>query len=116
MDPKKQELTPELKQIYDRVMNTQVKPSPAPQQAPTATPPPPQAQQAPNQTSQESFLSSVPPRPVTAAQSFAFSGKTAESQEAESGKKMDAGKIIAAGVVILVIVWAVFWAKFFELF
>lgn len=34
MDPKKQALNPELKQIYERVMNTQIKPQPG---APTPT-------------------------------------------------------------------------------
>lgn len=85
MDPKKQDLTPELKQIYDRVMNTQVAGktpaglNSAPDTPISSTPPTnTQSQSAATPlvnptisqpgTTQESvsqpFLSSVPPRPI----------------------------------------------------
>jgi len=99
----KQNLTPELKQAYDRIMNTPAptknipvatQPGTAGPQAPTPTPPiptpgpsvtPPTATPntpiaTPNTTPQPTpthapFLSSIPPRPVTQTGSFAFSDK-----------------------------------------
>lgn len=149
MDPKKQDLTPELKQIYERVMNTQVQklaPSPpsttpgttppAATSAPVSSPQPPipnmpagtpqaaQPPQAPTTPQQGGFLSSVPPRPLTDTQSFAFTGNKVTTQPASQGhpqKGIVEGKkistpIIALLVVVLITAWGLFWAKFFGLF
>ena len=154
MDPKKQQnLTPELKQIYDRVMNTQVaKPQGAsqipsqpqtaapqtsipPQDASPASPPPPASAPTPSapQTqapavpaSPASFLSSMPARPITdTAKSFTFSGKVDEktdektphapAQEQKASGKKISGKMIGFLAVGLVVIWSLFWVKFFGL-
>ncbi len=147
MDPKKQQnLTPELKQIYERVMNTQVKKdtpqaSATPQPATTTTTPPPaspttppentapatpQTPQAPAQN--EAFLSSVPPRPITdSSKPFVFTGKAPKPEEhaqqpsgsptaTPTKSKKISTPIIVVLVVVLVIVWGVFWAKLLGLF
>ena len=137
MDQKKQTLTPELKEIYDRVMNTQaanpVVPAPianatqAPpiQPANPASPFPlqspvnPVAQPAAN----EGFLSSVPPRPLTDTKSFVFTGNKVTTQDKQStvhapspaGKKISS-KIIALIVGVVIIMWSVLWAMIFGLF
>lgn len=162
MDPKKQDLTPEMKQIYDRVMNTQVNkpqtppsvsqtqpasplselntsqlstpPIPesqsttAPQEAiqtPPVSPATPTAQAAPDSSSEsEAFLSSVPPRPVTDNQSFAFSNNKVTTgtssapapQVSNTSQKKFSTPVIAFGMIVLVVVWAVVWAKIFGLF
>lgn len=103
MDSKKTNLTPELKEIYDRVMNTQSakdKPTPTPIAPPSTTPPPlpptntpplappmphvpPQAVPSPAQSAQtipsvqtpaEDALTSSPARPVSEGNTFSFSG------------------------------------------
>ena len=119
MDPKKSELNPELKEIYERVMNTQVKDESQPQSTPppqqqTTPPPPPAAPQPPNP---------APQTPVTST-NFVFTGNKVTTPEpmhisqpqAHSGpaKKMS-GSIIAILVVILIVVWGLFWAKLFGL-
>ncbi len=145
MDPKKQDLTPELKQIYDRVMNTQVAGktpaglNSAPDTPISSTPPTnTQSQSAATPlvnptisqpgTTQESvsqpFLSSVPPRPIADTKPFVFTGKKIETsstlpegnQVQANGSKKMSGKIIAVSVGALIILWSVFWAKFFGLF
>lgn len=146
MDPKKQQnLTPELKQIYERVMNTQVKKdepqAPAPQSTSSTTPPPaaptipvatsstpttPTVPQAPAQN--EAFLSSVPPRPITdSSKPFVFTGKAPKPEEhaqqpsgspsaTPTKSKKISTPIIAVLVIVLVVVWGVFWAKLLGLF
>lgn len=154
MDPKKQDLTPELKQIYDRVMNTQVaNKTPAGLNSTPATPisnSPPTTQVPSTNTTNtqwqsaatplvnptisqpattpesvsQPFLSSVPPRPITETKPFVFTGKKIETSNASpegnqvqaNGSKKMSGKIIAASVGVLIILWSVFWAKFFGLF
>ena len=145
MDQKNQNLTPELKQIYDRVMNTQVKqpptpaaastgPIPAPSNGGQITPPTPQpmAQPSPASTTQPSSLPtnqpsgtlpSVPPRPLTDDKKpFVFNGKVEGEQNdtqpgthAAEGKKIS-GSVIVLGVAVLIIVWGLLWAKIFGLF
>ena len=138
MDPKKQDLNPELKQIYDRVMNTQVgsKPSGAeslpPGQSPLggggggapATPPPTQphvpVQPAPAQTTPQPVVL----QPISEPKSFVFTGNKIVSPQGGThtdsnvitSKKGLSGSIIAVLVVILVIAWGSFWAKIFGLF
>ena len=132
MDPKKQALTPELKQIYDRVMNTQVAgktpagPSPTPTTNIPNTPPP-EASGQPNtaplsnpaaaqtgvvpEPAAQPFLSSVPPRPVADTKQFVFTGKKIETPNASmggaqvqvNGSKKLSGKIIAVLVGVLII-------------
>ena len=137
MDPKKQELNPELKEIYDRVMNTQVKsesqPQSTPSQTPPATPqaptaPPPPAGQIPlrgatAEASQDPSLSSAPVRPLVDTKPFVFTGNkvttqqephTSQSQMFSTPKRVS-GPVIAVLVVILIVVWALFWAKIFGL-
>ena len=135
MDQKKQALTPELKEIYDRVMNTQVAapPQPQPVTPPTvmgATQPPqsPQPVISPTTTQvppiqNEGFLSSVPPRPLTDTKSFVFTGNKVTTTDKQSttqaplaaSKKMS-NKIIAIIVGAIIIMWAVLWAMIFGLF
>ncbi len=158
MDPKKQNLTPELKQIYDRVMNTQANPQTTPNaaqtpgQAPTTTPgstaptsplgttppstpimPAPNAPvsgiptSTPNSTPgtmapNQPFLSSVPPRPVTDdTKPFVFNGKAPAGANQTKGESKLAGlkkipmPVIAAGAVVLIIVYGVICAKLFGL-
>lgn len=126
MDPKKQELNPELKEIYDRVMNTQVK-NPQNTTASTAVsagapqpgsfaPPVGGAQSAPQNPS-------APPPPQTSApvspnlenKPFIFTGNKLTQAHSGSSKKISK-PIIAVFVVILIVVWGLFWAKFFGLF
>ena|SRR3990172_8370433 len=136
MDPKKQELNPELKEIYDRVMNTQVKSEAQPQSAPSQ--PPPQAPQAPAappgtvwnpapppsaEAKQDPFFSPPPQRSITDTKPFVFTGNkvttpqepNASQSQTHTNKKISA-PIIAVLVVVLIVVWALFWAKFFGLF
>lgn len=80
MDPKKQELNPELKEIYDRVMNTQVKNEAQPQSA--LSQPLPQAQQAPLQSqpaNPDPFAPSTTPVKQPGSFANAQSGPTAVS-------------------------------------
>lgn len=67
MDPQKQNLNPDLKQIYEKIMNTPVKPlgQNAPTN-PTTTPPPTQTPVTPTATSTPAPLQMSPaPTPVT---------------------------------------------------
>jgi hypothetical protein len=131
MDNKKTNLTPELKEIYDRVMNTT-----APQQA-APTPPPPSIHadipsplntppaaapviQMP--TPAEDALSSTPARPVSEIdnKAFSFSGTAPTPPSAPQTDKSSQKKeskislpiLIVIGIVFLV-VWGVFWAIIF---
>ena len=141
MDQKNQNLTPELKQIYNRVMNTQVKQPPAPAAStgpittpsnggqvtpptPQTTTPQPIAQPSSLPTNQPSgTLPSVPPRPLTDDKKpFVFNGKVEGEQNdtqpgthAAEGKKIS-GSVIVLGVAVLIIVWGLLWAKIFGLF
>lgn len=146
MDPKKQELNPELKQIYDRVMNTQAarpqQPAPSAQPQPgtptvpsqTLTPPivtPPQpvpsggAVPAPQNVPGQS----VTPQPIVPnSGSFVFTGnkviapkndgkaQPAAGAQKFAAKKGFSGKLITVGLVLLIVVWGVVWAKIFGLF
>ena len=136
MDPKKQDLNPELKQIYDRVMNTQVaKPSgaePLRGGAPTASPQP-QTPTIPQPTVAQPVTAPPPqtppppqaaPQPISEPKDFVFTGNKIISPQGEihadthaaDSKKGLSGSIIAVLVVILVIAWGAFWAKIFGLF
>lgn len=134
MDQKKQDLNPELKQIYERVMNTQVS-KPETPIAGSATPPPPATPDAasaqtappppqPNPTGAP-FISNAAPKPITENKTFVFTGNKivtpqnqphAPANTATPAKKGVTGPIIGVLVVILVVVWGVFWAKIFALF
>ena len=126
MDPKKQDLNPELKQIYDRVMNTQ---------APNAPVTP-----LPSREAGSSFAGQVPfqpapaqaipqpaqpaaPQPISEPKAFVFTGNKIMTPQGEThtsnvitSKKGLSGSIIAVLVVILVIAWGALWAKIFGLF
>lgn len=147
MDPKKQELNPELKEIYDRVMNTQAKseaqpqsassqPPPAAPQAPAAPPgtvlspasPPPAGQSVLRgdtaEAKQDPFFSPQPQRSITDTKPFVFTGNkvttpqtpyATQSQMNPTSSKKVSGPIIAVLVVLLIVVWTLFWAKFFGL-
>ena len=145
MDPKNQNLTPELKQIYDRVMNTEVQKAGAPQGSapqtpihtspatpvappatPVSTPASPAAMPPPTipTANPHDVLSSAPPRPLTDDKTFVFNGSKittpegsteAHAQAAPGTSKKISGKIIGLLVVVLVIVWGLFWAKLFGL-
>lgn len=132
MDPKKSaNLTPELKEIYDRVMNTTPTPklaTPPPVQAPSALPqtptspqaptPSPKAQPVPSLNAADEALSETPPRPLTTGNTFSFNG-TVKAQSDENSVATTKGKskislpiLIVLGIVFIV-VWAVFWAIIF---
>ena len=158
MDQKKQNLTPELKEIYDRVMNTQVQnapgtpmngndaaktppipenhpqntmtapaapqPSPVPNPSPVPPPPPPAAAQPAQPTQPATNATSNPaaPNPIGKNSNFVFTGNkmttpagTATVQVNSGGKKIS-GMVIVGLVLVLLAVWAVFWAKIFGLF
>lgn len=134
MDPKNTDLTPELKQVYDRVMNTQIKtpeslsatppssqpsaPAPlpsAPSQTPSTTPSNPT-------TGQDPFLSSLPPRPIADTKPFVFTGNKVTTHEENQSSRVKSSssnkisvKIIGLVVVVLIVVWALFWTKLFGL-
>jgi hypothetical protein len=130
MDPKKQELNPELKQIYERVMSTDVKknevpvssaqpqavapqvnPQPAPLQppspTPTAGPAPLSAPYLPQTPPAQQAIPSPTPNPQPTP---GMSVKKTHS------KSMLSGKIIAMLLMVLFVAWGVLWAKIFELF
>lgn len=135
MDGKKQtNLTPELKEIYDRVMNTSANskpatatqppiPPPTPINTPTttpplhATPPPSPASSGLSMPSipdaADSALTSSPPRPMSSVDGtkpFSFSGTahTADSNSTDKKKGISLPLLIVLGVAF-VAVWAVFW-------
>lgn len=125
MDPKKQDLNPELKQIYDRVMNTQVAKSTASPQSQTPIISQPTVAQpvtvAPPQTSPPT---QAVPQPISEPKAFVFTGNKIITPQGEAhlgtqttaSKKGLSGSIITILVVILVIAWGALWAKIFGLF
>ncbi len=72
MDSKKTNLTPELKEIYDRVMNTsastQAQPKATAEPLQPATPPPPTGTTAPSPATPQPTVSATPPPPTVSAQ------------------------------------------------
>ncbi len=129
MDPKKQDLNPELKQIYDRVMNTQVPNKPSgtePLQNVTPTPSPQPSISTPQGPTQAAPLPPQPaaPQPISEPKSFVFTGnKVITPQDGGQGTTQTAGTkkgipgiLIGVLVVILVIAWGALWAKIFGLF
>lgn len=144
MDPKKQDLSPELKEVYERVMNTRA-PTPAAPTTPNATPQPAAAQPSVvPPTSQPTPAVPAAPTPVVApptpeapkpadgasAQvvtpaapgptSFSFSGNKMTTPQGTTTNNAAKKKIppfaIPIGVVVLIIAWAALWAKVFGLF
>lgn len=174
MDKNKKNLSPDLKAVYDRVMNTKITPRPqAPPPAPTpqppstppvpqeitppevkmpeatiSTPPPPDTNRPQMVTetippkssvdlspvgpepssSDQPFLSSLPPRPLNAISSepFVFSGGKSSSKETPEahesttpapahGAKLSS-KIILGLFILFLVVYSFFWAKIFNLF
>lgn len=119
MDQKKN-LTPELAQIYDRVMKTPVQGNPTP---PTLSQTPSQA--VPPALQGNEFLSSVSPRPLNESTSkpFIFTGGKPSSPQVSSApaisgtteKKAISKPILVALGIIFVIVYALFFAKLFGL-
>ncbi|KKR26496.1 MAG: hypothetical protein UT57_C0032G0009 [Microgenomates group bacterium GW2011_GWC1_39_7] len=136
MDPKKN-LTPELKQIYDRVMNTQVKKPENPTETPSGpitnpVPSPIEANVTPSPLpSQEPIQQPSPnpaaPSPINTAPTtkpFVFTGNKISSPQVKtetgnqahvSQNKKLSGKIVAMFVVVLIVIWTLIWAKFFGL-
>jgi hypothetical protein len=112
MDSKKQELSPELKQVYERVMNTQVaKDTAAPGTPATSAPQTPApAVAAPSVQTQPSPQPSAAPTPAPTIANL--KGTTAKG----GSKSMLSGKVIGLLVVVLLAVWGVFWAKLFGMF
>lgn len=141
MDPKKQDLNPELKEIYDRVMNTQVKPN-----APTATTPPPQTPTS-AATPIASAPSAVPPigspvmppagspttpqpnqgptqagipQPGVESKPFVFTGNKVTTPQATTSPQLNqaqihtsSGKKLSTPVIaVLVVILIVVWALF----
>ena len=137
MDPKKQALNPELKQIYERVMNTQIKPLPGdatPTTAALATgattlatpaaptdankPPAAAAPPIPNPpaaigTVPGATAPSVPPKPLgTTNNGFVFSGnkmKPAQGAQPTAGAKPAGRKIPMPVIMVGIVVFIVIW-------
>lgn len=112
MSSKKSNLTPELKEIYERVMST----TPAPKSS--TPPPPPQTAPKPPTTeptiaydnSADQALSDIPIKPVSLDNAaFAFHGK-ADSEKNKS--KLSFPVLIIIGVFFLLI-WLVVWLVVF---
>jgi hypothetical protein len=139
MDPKKQDLSPELKEVYERVMNTQAPaagapttPNAAPQSGvtqPTTPQPTPPTPAAPTTvvapaTPETPKPAEGAPQVVTPATpgptSFSFSGNKMTTPQgtttSNSAKKKLPPFVIPIGVVVLIIAWAALWAKVFGLF
>ncbi len=141
MDSKKQNLTPELKQIYDRVMNTQVEAKPATGTAPTPQTPPPPAAAPITTTPPLNTATTTPEAPKSAMKitppaggvqapgaatmntdkPFVFSGNKVTTPQGTTSVKVEGSKgvsgvVIAGLVVVLLVVWGVFWAKLLGLF
>lgn len=143
MDPKKSNLTPELKEIYDRVMNTTATPK-TPPKAPTVPPAPKADTQAPamnslnptptanaaslnsqQPTPAEDALTNTPARPLSSQNTFSFSGKAEPMPEAPSvsldetvGKKKKNQMKLSLPILIVlgiafIVVWGLFWAVMF---
>jgi hypothetical protein len=142
MDPKKSNLTPELKEIYDRVMNTTATPK-TPPKAPVA-PQVSKADTAPSMNSlnpapsvntaslnpspptpAEDALTNTPARPLSSQNTFSFSGKAEPMPEApsvsldetvskkkKSQMKLSLPILITLGIAFI-IVWGLFWAVMF---
>lgn len=129
MDQKKN-LKPELKEIYERVMNTPTgaanKAAPShTDQTPSANPvssPQTHTTQPSTAQAKPEFLASVPPRQITTppAKEFVFSAKnqhedkkpehheTTSPTHKASGGSLFNGKVLILGV-IFVLVWTMFW-------
>lgn len=144
MDPKKQELNPELKEIYDRVMNTQAKseaqPQSAPSQPPPATPqapaappgtvrnpapPPPVGQNilrgATAEANQDPFFSPPPQRSITDTKPFVFTGNKVTTPQApyatQSQMNLTSSKRVSGPIIaVLVVVLIVVWTLFWAKF
>lgn len=139
MDPKKSNLTPELKEIYDRVMNTTATPK-TPPKAPAA-PPAPKADTtqtlsmdslnpAPSvntaslnpapPTPAEDALTNTPARPLSSQNTFSFSGKAEPMPEAPSvsldetagKKKKNQMKLSLPILIALGIAFILVWGLF----
>lgn len=138
MDKKQTNLSPELKEIYDRVMNTSAAPKPStpptppphveapssahptpPSQALHETPPAPHTSAGITMPSlpdsADQALTSSPPRPVSIADGtkpFSFSGTaSAPKEEAKPGGKKSGISLpilIVLGIAFIA-VWGVFW-------
>lgn len=121
-------LKPELKEVYERVMNTPTNVTKSAQtpsvtseksQTPQSSPAPTPVQ---NNSGGEDFLTSTPPRQISSAsKGFVFSSKNQDEKEAQekqeeathqtthsSHKSFITGKMIVLGVIFLVI-WTFFW-------
>lgn len=81
---KKQDLTPELKEIYDRVMNTTAKAAPA---APTTPLTPPTATPAPEMHPAEMHTTVAPTQPVETTPMQPTSQETQNPQMTDSGEQ-----------------------------
>lgn len=139
-------MTPELKEIYERVMNTPVKsitplqpPSAASPQIPAtplvspaaSTHPVPEASGvagvvSPISQMNQPFLSSLPPRPITdGSKPFAFSGKknpiehvlTPSQTNAPAAQKQSILKtFVIPGIILFLVGYIVFWLKILKYF
>lgn len=137
-----QDLSPDLKQIYDRVMNTPAKgaPTPPPPTQPAApppnstTPPPFTAVASPNPNAQkpptpptttsepedQPFLTSAPPRPLQGSigvKSFSLGKENKESKPTANATSTDKKGISKTLIIILGVIffaaWIFFWVVFF---
>lgn len=144
MDPKKnpQQLDPKLKEIYDRVMGTQVKaaaahetkkePEPqkpheiqstpvhiSPQPAPTAPAMPTQPSMPVAHAAQQTVMTAQPPQATaTDLQQKASSGFVAgghgNNTDGKSGSSVSPVLLVLVGIVFF-IVYAIFWIKIFAI-
>lgn len=145
-DPNKppQNLSPDLKQIYDRVMNTPAKggtptptPPPPPPAAPAAPSTPPVAPESPKPAGvginpaissqppmqnleNEPFLTSAPPRPLQTSvgvKSFALGKeKKVDSSPAPAGAKEEKKGMSKVLIAILIGIFFAAWTFFWVVF
>lgn len=119
----KQNLKPELKEVYDRIMNTDTKTSAPKSEEKTAEKPVEQKQTSPAHTETPALAahtapvqSSQPPQHVNPDQSFAFSSKdhkfaSANESKDHPEKSSDKGQKISKEIIIaLVVIFFIIYA------
>src|SRR3989344_5834990 len=113
MDPKKQDLNPELKEIYNRVMNTQVKQPTQETQTPSVGQPPSPPTPTPQPVGQPQAPAPPPMGPPIESKPFVFTGNKVTTQDPlgfqsqlHTSSTLKIPKpVTAASIVLLIIGW-----------
>lgn len=110
MDPKNPNtLDPKLREVYDRVMKTQVLPPPP---APRVSEPVKPQAPAPLPLSPVEKPSAEPEKQPVSSQASAFIAKP--TKEAKKGSKVT-GVILIMVILIFLVAYSIFWIKFFNI-